>query len=378
MPADTPEVWYLMPSANSANAARCVPCWRDMGYRVAILQDREPIDAPCDAKVVRGSYPGWAASINSLYREVVPDDCPVVVGGGDDLYPDPGLRAAEIAGQFLERFPDTFGVMQPIGDRFEATESICGSPWLGREWMRRMYQGRGGLCEQYAQQYADEELYWVARCSGVLETRENLTQRHEHFRRRGEAAPAYWVDSAAANEARDCQTFIERADAGFPGAAPDMPGLIDLSVFRDGYDGRAHRRYREVLKPGGSHDEAPRRMREAFERLAREGAQTVGVFGAGQHTLRCELAFAGATLEIAAIIDDDPARVGSTVLGRPVISVEQAVDRDPPFDAVVLSSDSMENRLRERARVLAGRGVRVVALYSGSSASGAGTRSGAA
>jgi len=367
-----------MPSANSTNAARCVPAWRDMGYRVAILQDRTPICVPCDARLVRTSYPGWAASINSLCREVVPDSCPVVVGGADDMYPDPSFRAQEIAGQFLERFPDTFGVMQPTGDDFEATGSVCGSPWLGREWMRRMYKGRGGLCELYTQQYADEELFWVAKCAGRLWTRPELSQRHDHFRRLGEPAPGYWVASAAANELRDCETFVERSGQGFPGAAPDQPGLLDLTVFRDEYSGRTHDRYREVLAPGGDHDEAADRLLSAFVRLAGEGARTVAVFGAGQHSHRAGRAFESAPLRVAAFIDEDRARIGTTLFGRPVIGVADAISRASAIDAVVISSDSMENRLAERARPLAERGVRVVLLYADKGSRERVSRSGAA
>ena len=350
-----------MPSANAENAARCVPAWQKMGYRVAILQDRTPVDVPCDAKIMHDKYPGWAASINMLYREIVSESCPVVVGGGDDLYPDPSLRAEVIARQFLERFPDTLGVMQPIGDPFEATQSICGSPWLGRAWMRRMYDAKGGLCDRYFQQYADEELYWVARAADRLWVRPDLAQCHEHFRRVGKPAPKYWVESAAANEAKDCATFIERLESGFPGAAPQ--GMLDLGIIRTQYDGRAHDRYRTVLAPGALNDEATRRLADAFDRLAKEGARSIAVFGAGQHTHRAERAFGESPVRISAIIDDDPARIGTRLFGSPIISADEALARASDFDAIVLSSDAMEQRLLERAGPLARRGVRILTLY---------------
>ena len=361
--ASEPEVWYLFPSANPDNAARCVPAWRDMGYRVALLEDRTPIPVPCDAKLTRDAYPGWSASINLLTREVVPESCPVVVAGADDLYPDPTRRATEIAAEFLDRFPDTFGVMQPIGDDFEATASICGSPWLGRAWTRRMYAGLGGLCERYVQQYADEELYWVARCADRLWLRPELTQRHEHFRRLGRPAPRYWIDAAASNEAHDCRVFIERSAAGFPGAAPeDEPDLLDRRVFTQNYDGRAHERYARVLAPGGLHDEAARRMGEAIARLEREGARTIAIFGAGQHTHRAAPAFGSASLTIDAILDDDPVRSGASIAGVPVVSPEAYLARRRP-DAIVLSSDTLEPTLYERARRLAPHDLRLVRLY---------------
>lgn len=355
-----------MPSANPDNASRCVPAWRDLGYRVAVLEDRTPIPAACDAKLTRAAYPGWGASINALFRETVPASCPVVVGGGDDLFPDPNRRAEVIAGEFLERFPDTLGVMQPTGDDFEATSSICGSPWIGRAWMERMYGGSGGICERYTQQYADEELFWVAKCADRLWLRPDLTQRHEHFRRLGQSAPLYWVESAAANEAEDCRVFIERSSAGFPGAAPvDTPELIDPRVFAEQYDGRAHRRYRSVLAPGGEHDEAARRLGEVFRLLEREGVKSVAVYGAGQHTHRAAAAFGDTCLRVESVIDDDPRRAGAHIRGVPVITRVQFLAASGGIDAVVLSSDTHEALLIERARPIVALGIRVVTLYSG-------------
>ena len=294
----------------------------------------------------------------------MPGSCPIIVGGGDDLFPDPSLRAEAIAEQFLERFPDTMGVMQPTGDGFEATASICGSPWIGRAWMSRMYGGAGGLCEAYAQQYADEELYWVARCAGRLQLRPDLTQRHEHFRRAGRAAPTYWIESAAANEAGDCKAFIERSGAGFPGAAPeDDPGMLDTSVFDQAYGGRAHERYRTVLAPGAAHDRAAALLGETLRGLAAEGVRCAVVYGAGQHTHRASAAFAHSPVRIGAILDDDPARSGGFIGGIRVMTPEQLVGSGIEPDAVVLSSDTFEAQLRERARVFEQRGIRVEALY---------------
>ncbi|MEM9373079.1 MAG: hypothetical protein AAGA55_05490 [Planctomycetota bacterium] len=357
----TAHVWYLMPSANPANAARSVPAWQDQGYRVAVLQDRTRFDIRCDALLTRERYPGWAGSINALFREVVPPDCRVVVAGGDDMFPDPDRRAPEIAGSFLDHFAGDFGVMQPTGDDFEATRTICGSPWLGRSWMERMYQGRGGLCEAYHQQWADDELFWVSRCAGRFLPRPDLTQRHDHFLRSDLPAPQYWVESAAGHDESDCLTFIARSRAGFPGAAPrDEPGLLDIGVFKRAYRGRAENAYRERY---AALDTGPaERLGEALDRCDREGASRVAIYGAGQHTHRAGAALRSPPVDILAIIDDDPARIGGRLWNYPVVSLEHALGMG--LDAVVLSSDAMEHRLMERAAAFLERGVEVRSLYT--------------
>lgn len=356
------DVWFVLPTANEANCRAHLPAWRDMGYRVALLQDRARFGADADAIVEVAEYPGWGASVNRLFREVVPGSCDVIVAGGDDMLPDPTKRADEIRDEFLEHFGGSFGVMQPMGDDFEATRTICGSPWLGRAWMTRMYGGTGGMPEAYVHQWADDELYWVSRCAGAFWERRDLTQRHEHFLRKGEPAPAYWAESAGRNDERDCLTFIARSRAGFPGAA-ETGGVLDMSVFAREYGDRAERAYAERYGSGASRI-AGEKMRAALAACARAGHGRVGIFGAGQHTRRAGEALCTPEVMLVAIIDEDPARVGTTMWGLPVVSVADALGLG--LDAVVLSSDSMEDRLLAAARPLEAIGVRVVSLYGGS------------
>lgn len=331
-----------------------------MGYRIAVLQDRERFEAPADVIVTADRYPGWGATVNRLFREVVTEACPVIVSGGDDMLPDPDHSAGELAEQFIERFAGTFGVMQPTGDEFEQTGTICGSPWLGRAWMERMYRGHGGMPECYVHNWADEELYWVAKCSGRLWQRPDLTQRHEHFRRRGESAPDYWIDSAARHDERDCLTFIARRAAGFPGAEPvDEPALLDLGVLARAYAGKAEEAYKAHHGEHGS--EASDRLGAALDALHADGCERVAIFGAGQHTRRCGDTLCRPPVSILAIIDESPERIGTRLWNYPVVSPAQALTLG--LDAVVLSSDAMEDRLRGAAQPLANAGVRVVGLY---------------
>ena len=117
-------------------------------------------------------------------------DAEWMIAGGDDYAPDPNRTADEIAESCQHHFActlpseveplvvgylPTFGVMQPTGDRwgakppnYEATiDRIAGSPWMGREFCRRMYHGGGPLYNGYYHNFADEELQCVAQKLGV-------------------------------------------------------------------------------------------------------------------------------------------------------------------------------------------------------------------
>jgi hypothetical protein len=112
-----------------------------------------------------------------------PYNADIVVTGGDDMDPDPKQRAAEIAEQFEEHFHGTLGVMQPTGDIASSPncDMICGSPWLGAEWIRRAYRGSGPLWPEYNHFFGDEELQAVAVRHGLLWQRSDLCQHHDHW-----------------------------------------------------------------------------------------------------------------------------------------------------------------------------------------------------
>jgi len=109
--------------------------------------------------------------------------------------------------------------------------------------------------------------------------------------------------------------------------------------------------------------EAHRRITEALRACAREGITRVAIYGAGRHTLRAREAIENSPVEIACFIDDNPERIG-TCLGRiPIVSRAWAMGHVDRLDAVVLSSDTLEDRLREASAPLGERGVRIVSLY---------------
>lgn len=221
---DHMEVWYAIPSANAANCAKTLPEWRARGYRIALLQDQNNrFEAVADLIVAPFErYRGYGASINHLIRNVVPRSVSIIVTGGDDMYPDMARTAAEIAEEFLQRFPDTFGIMQPVGDRFGSTDSICGSPWIGRAFAQRAYAGSGPYCAEYFQLYEDQELHDVALRLGVLWKRPDLCQLHEHWEReKGSKAPApEYLKASLARGAESRAIFERRRAADFPGHEP--------------------------------------------------------------------------------------------------------------------------------------------------------------
>lgn len=262
-------VWLTIPSSRPAQEANPVLLkWRAQGYRIALWCDSS---TDAEAKLADfwrvGDYPGYAVAVNQLVLAITELDQQAewFVIGGDDTYPDPHKRADEIARQCCEHFgyqaaykakcnvitPETvtdtysrmgalqhayvygstFGVMQPTGDRYAngQIDRICGSAWIGREFARRVNQGRGPLWPEYTHMFVDEELQEVAKKYGVLWQRPDLTQLHIQYCRESAAidsgavegrhpehishdgyTPEHWVKYQ--------RLFLERRMAGFPGS----------------------------------------------------------------------------------------------------------------------------------------------------------------
>lgn len=107
--------------------------------------------------------------------------------------------------------------------------------------------------------------------------------------------------------------------------------------------------------------------REVWKRLAeRAGERPIAIFGAGQHTRGFLPAVLGAGPgpRVGAIIDDAAGSPGlpRELAGIPVRHPTQASPQS--FALALVSSDSMEERLAERAREWSGDGVPVLRLYA--------------
>jgi hypothetical protein len=245
-------VWFVIPSKRPLpEAEACLNAWSERGYRVAVA--REFADGLLNMRHVHvfvSSYCGWARSVNLLVNVVLArhPDVEWLVTGGDDYYPDPNHTADEIArecsdhfrnvniertGETIEVHP-TFGVMQPTGDRWmdrgdgqgAVIDRVAGSPWMGREFCRRMYHGSGPLYNGYFHNFADEELQNVAQKLGVFWQRRDLMQEHRHWARpRGDWRDApEWArkinDPALSDWEKSKALFAARKAAGFPGHDP--------------------------------------------------------------------------------------------------------------------------------------------------------------
>ncbi len=191
------KVWVLIPTALKDHVFAQLEKWRKQGYKIALLTDglsghpvpeQEWVLGACDLLINCDEYPGVWQAWNILAQAARRLGADVCVLAGDDMDPDPNKDAETIAAEYLAHFPDGFGVMQPCGDiqgdminGVPNSGRICGSPWVGKGWIRRSYQGRGPVNAMYSAFYADEELKLVAEKLGVLWMRPDLSQFHRHW-----------------------------------------------------------------------------------------------------------------------------------------------------------------------------------------------------
>jgi len=128
--------------------------------------------------------------------------------------------------------------MQPTGDRWgegqggfadAPIDRVADSPWISREFARRMYGGTGPYWHEYRHQFVDEELQNVALKLGVFWQRPDLTQRHNHWGRPRDGEimapssrmPAFLAEANSAEHWRKYKGIFEaRRAAGFPGHEP--------------------------------------------------------------------------------------------------------------------------------------------------------------
>jgi len=218
-----PNVWFAIPSARPPEEAmNCLSAWQGMGYKVAVQRDEGAKLLQVDM-CIREPYEGYAKAVNRLAEILLSDDdWEWLVTGGDDVWPDSDHSPEEIAASCTEFFKGTLGVCQPTGDRFMTdehgrcgAERVCISPWIGREWVERAYEGKGPMWPGYIHAYVDEDLHNVALKHGKLWHRPDITQHHDWYGRKGEAKPEHLVRADAHFESGK-KLFQQRRAAGFP------------------------------------------------------------------------------------------------------------------------------------------------------------------
>ncbi len=285
-------VFYCIPSKRPASQCLPVfQRWREMGYHVIIQRDPGEVDFELEkmVRIVERKYVGYAEAVNHLTSIALGEGAEWVVTGGDDILPDPTRRASEISAECIEHFKadwlarglpggsglpewvgiddtfvslSTFGVMQPTGDRWGEQpdahdfkplptnpkrcgcgrekdcdqhlmgayiDRVAGSPWMGREFCKRINQGKGPLWPEYFHFGEDEEVQHVALKYGVFWQRRDLTHQHNHWARPKQGKkygnetdrPAF-LDRANSREEWQAYKalFTSRQAAGFPGSEP--------------------------------------------------------------------------------------------------------------------------------------------------------------
>jgi hypothetical protein len=220
---------FAVPTANPEKCSATFKKWQEMGYLTAALVDgNTPFPRHMTFGLRAQIYKGWPTAVNALLKDLMLNTgAEWFIAAGDDMAPDPNLRGEVIAAQCTEHFKGTLGVMQPTGDPWMvdasgrcAAERICGSPWLGREFIRRWNNGKGPFSEEYFHCYADEQLHDETLPNGFLWQRKDLSHWHHHPNRTGEKPPGYM--QVANNHFRSDQAAFRRWQA----AGSKMPPLL--------------------------------------------------------------------------------------------------------------------------------------------------------
>jgi hypothetical protein len=213
------KVYHAIASARPVEQAReCFSAWRDMGYGVASIRDQADLDL--DFLLTLPEWRGVWTATNTLAAHVLEQDpeCQVVVAAGDDVWPDHTKRADEIAGEFVEHFHGTLGVMQPGPLNIDATHKrLCWSPWLGREWCRRAFCGVGPTEPRFFHYFGDAYLQLVAERLGLLWECRHLAHDHRNWKVLKSGRPLHLLE-AANRWGRDKYLFNRLVAEGFPGA----------------------------------------------------------------------------------------------------------------------------------------------------------------
>jgi len=243
-------VWMACPSKRPpAEAEPIFAKWRERGYKIALWRDGSDVSIlPADLSTYGSDYPGYAVAVNRLVSQILRyPDAEWIVAAADDIEPDPNHTAQEIAEQCCNHFDDlvkvltgtrslfsTWGVMQPTGDRWGDAQGpyidrVAGSAWLGREFCKRINQGRGPIWPEYTHQFEDQELRAVAVKRGIYWERPDLIHFHRHWGRPREGermAPSDRMPEflKEANSPEHWKKFkklyYDREAAGFPGHEP--------------------------------------------------------------------------------------------------------------------------------------------------------------
>lgn len=103
------------------------------------------------------------------------------------------------------------------------------------------------------------------------------------------------------------------------------------------------------------------RMTETLRECAARGHRKVAIVGAGRHTRAVSDAFIDPPVEVACVVDDNPAVQGTRMWGLPVVSQRDAAAMG--VTAAVLSSNAHEAAMLRSMSTLRQSGVEITGLY---------------
>ena len=211
-------VWYAVPSARPVKDAQaCFDAWMDMGYAAAATRKRPDLELHLILSLPE--YPGLWVATNYLAKQILETDleAEIIVTGGDDVWPDTTKRADEIADEFVEHFGGMLGVMQPTKDLPPGHAGLAWSPWLGRAWCERAFEGRGATEPAFWHYYGDLYLADAARRHGVFWERPDLKHEHRNWKELGVKRPPHLTGAKEMWQA-DKDLYDKLKAAGMPGS----------------------------------------------------------------------------------------------------------------------------------------------------------------
>ena len=218
-------VWLAIPSVRPVEQVEpFFKLWRERGYKLALVRQNEPVLA--DILIPTDTYLGYARSVNMLavIIRAVDSKFEWLIAAGEDVEPVLDKLAQDIARECTENFKGTFGVMQPTGDRGGGgcIDNSSASAWIGKDFCRKMYGGRGPLCNNYSHYYVDTELQALAVEVGVHWQRPELTQKHDHWSWKHLPKLPPHLNEVKFNKGYELDTrmFSIRKQLGWPGSEP--------------------------------------------------------------------------------------------------------------------------------------------------------------
>lgn len=215
-PIDEVLPWAVFPTINIDNARKVTQLWKDAGYRICVLVEEDLKYADtigADRILKQRAWTSFPHAANLLCKSV---DGPAVVVIGDDIHPNPYARGPELARRFLARFPDTMGVVQPVGDQYGSIMKCAVSPWIGRKFIEKVYHGQGPYYTGYYHYFSDQELQGVAQLLGCFYQDPDIKQYHDHWQRKNMIRPEYLMIAKSRWE-QDRSTYQNRKVQNYPG-----------------------------------------------------------------------------------------------------------------------------------------------------------------